>query len=273
MRGGFPMKKINKILCTLLVLSMLITLFPTTAEAATKPKLNKTKTTIFVGQTTRLKVTNSSSSVTWKSSSKKIATVSKSGTVTGKKVGTCTITATIGKKSVKCKVIVRNQFPNTVTLTNKIVGDYNDKDQEIKYAILASKYGTIRISGVEYEVEDIILCGCRQFFLGNDYYRVHDEATNYEHNVSTSSNKLYVFTLKNNQTATIEVSSDRTITIYRMCHSDDNQTVTYSTDNGKTTSSMPKNNMDSSTGMSSSTGIKISSATSMIVYNTYLQKN
>jgi hypothetical protein len=160
-------------------------------------------------------------------------------------------------------------YAYTCTLTNKIEGEYNDRNQEIQYVILASKYGTITISGVEYEVEDIVVCNCKQYFLGNDYFRVHDAATNYEHSTTTTTNKFYVFTLKNNEKATIEVSSDRTITIYRMCNSGDNQTVTYSTDNGTTKVSMPKNDMDSSTGMSSGTGIKLSSASSMIVYNTY----
>jgi uncharacterized protein YjdB len=101
------MKKFNKILCAFFIFSMLIALIPTTTtQAATKLKLNKTKVTLCVGQTAKLKLTNSSSSVTWKSSNKKTATVSKSGKVTGKKVGTCTITAKVGKKSVKCKVTV-----------------------------------------------------------------------------------------------------------------------------------------------------------------------
>jgi hypothetical protein len=160
-------------------------------------------------------------------------------------------------------------YAYTCTLTNKIEGEYNDRNQEIQYAILASKYGTITISGVEYEVEDLIICGCKQYFLGNDYYQKHLASLNGLDSLSTSNNKFYVFTLKNNETATIEVSSDRTITVYRMCNSDDNQTVTYSTNNGTTKISMPKNDMDSSTGMSSSTGIKLSSASSMIVYNTY----
>jgi hypothetical protein len=108
MNGGFLMKKINKILCTILVLSMLVALLPTTAKAATKkePSLSKTKVTLCVGQSTKLKVKNSGSSkVTWTSSNKKIATV-KSGKVKGIKSGKVTITAKVGKKSMKCKVTV-----------------------------------------------------------------------------------------------------------------------------------------------------------------------
>jgi hypothetical protein len=97
---------------------MLVTLLPATTEAATKPKLNKTKVTLCVGQTAKLKVTNSDSAVTWKSSDKSVATVTSSGKVKGKKSGgTCTITATVGKKSVKCKVTVRKHSWKTVEET------------------------------------------------------------------------------------------------------------------------------------------------------------
>jgi hypothetical protein len=111
------MKNLNKILCTLLVLSMFITLLPTTAEAAAKPKLNKTNAKICAEQTVKLKVTNSSSKFTWKSSDEAVATVTSSGKVKGVKVGTCTITAKAGKKSVKCKVTVREHSWYTVEET------------------------------------------------------------------------------------------------------------------------------------------------------------
>jgi hypothetical protein len=102
------MKKFNKILCAFFIFSMLIALLSTTTtQAATKLKLNKTKVTLCVGQTAKIKVSNNDSSVTWKSSNKKIATV-KSGKVKGIKAGKVTITAKVGKKSVKCKVTVAN---------------------------------------------------------------------------------------------------------------------------------------------------------------------
>ena len=44
--------------------------------------------------------------VKWKSSNKKIATVSKSGKVKGKKGGSCKITAQVGKKKYKVKIVV-----------------------------------------------------------------------------------------------------------------------------------------------------------------------
>ena len=72
--------------------------------------LSKTSLTIQKGKSTTLKATvkGKSKTVTWKSSDKTIATVDKSGKVTGKKEGTATITATANGVSAKCKVTVIN---------------------------------------------------------------------------------------------------------------------------------------------------------------------
>lgn len=77
-------------------------------------KLNRKKATISVGKTTKLKVTfnpkkPTDKSIKWKSSNKKIATVSKTGKVKGKKKGKVTITAVSGDggKKAKCTVTVK----------------------------------------------------------------------------------------------------------------------------------------------------------------------
>jgi hypothetical protein len=80
-------------------------------DAATKPKLSKTKATVEVGQAITLKVKNSGkSSVKWSTSSRKIATVSQKGKVKGVKSGSAKITAVvkINKKTykIKCKITV-----------------------------------------------------------------------------------------------------------------------------------------------------------------------
>jgi hypothetical protein len=159
------MKKLNKILCTLLVLSMLVALLPTIAEAATKPKLNKTKVTLCVGQTAKLKVTNSDSAVTWKSSDKSVATVTSSGKVKGKKSGgTCTITATVGKKSVKCKVTVRKHSWKTVDET----GHYEE---------------------VKTGEQNVIYCNCGEVFYTNADSIAHDP--NNFHGYTVRSEPVY----------------------------------------------------------------------------------
>ena len=78
------------------------------AEAASSVKLNKTKATLYIGQSVQLKVKNTKKTVTWTSSDKKIATVDKTGNVKAKKAGTVTITAKAGTKKLTCKVTVKN---------------------------------------------------------------------------------------------------------------------------------------------------------------------
>lgn len=81
-------------------------------QAAKKVKINKSKATIYVGNTISLKIKNNKKKVKWKSSNKKIASVSKKGKVKGKKVGKATIIAKVGKKKLKCKVNVINTKNN-----------------------------------------------------------------------------------------------------------------------------------------------------------------
>ena len=78
-------------------------------NAAVKNKLNKTKVTIKVGQTVKLKVKKNKKKVKWSSKNKKIATVNKYGKVKGKKPGKTYIIAKVGKKKYKCKVIVKKR--------------------------------------------------------------------------------------------------------------------------------------------------------------------
>jgi hypothetical protein len=74
---------------------------------ATTIKINKKRATIYKGKTVQLKISGTKKKVVWKSSNKKVATVSSKGKVTAKKKGTCTITATVAKKQYKCKITVK----------------------------------------------------------------------------------------------------------------------------------------------------------------------
>ena len=118
------MNKRKKGLCQLLacmmVLVMMISLSPVNVQAASKVKINKTKTTMYVGTPKTLKVTGTTKKVTWKSSNKKIATVSAKGKVTPKKAGTVVITAKVSGKNYKCKVTVKKPY---LSATKKTVKD------------------------------------------------------------------------------------------------------------------------------------------------------
>lgn len=83
--------------------------YPVTAQAAAKAvKLNKTKATIYNSQTLQLKLANAKGRITWKSSNKKIASVTSKGKVKALKPGTATITATNAGKNYTCKVTVKS---------------------------------------------------------------------------------------------------------------------------------------------------------------------
>ncbi len=91
----------------------------------TSVKLNKTSTSIYVGESERLRATVSpddatTKKVTWKSSDPSVATVTTSGIVKGIKDGSATITATStnGKKA-SCKVIVSTKVVEVTSLSFK----------------------------------------------------------------------------------------------------------------------------------------------------------
>ena len=105
--------------CTLTVLS----------EPVTKLTLNKKSASVSVGNSSALNAQISPSSATyhkvsWKSGNKKIATVSPSGVVTGKRAGTVTITAKAGDsaggvKKASCTVTVKEHPVQSVKLNKK----------------------------------------------------------------------------------------------------------------------------------------------------------
>ncbi|MBE5958543.1 MAG: hypothetical protein E7254_06735 [Lachnospiraceae bacterium] len=85
-------------------------------EAAKKKvKLNKTKATVLVGKTIKLKLKNAKGKVRWHSSDKKVATVSSKGKVKGIKAGKVTITAKNKGKKYKCKIRVYEKEQTVTT--------------------------------------------------------------------------------------------------------------------------------------------------------------
>ena len=120
--GNQALDDINKFECKLYVPNGCMAVYEAAAQWKefffkdyAKIKLSKTKATIEKGKTLTLKATITPSdlsdkSVTWKSSNKKVATVSSSGKVKGVKVGTATITCTSNSTGLKatCKVTVEN---------------------------------------------------------------------------------------------------------------------------------------------------------------------
>lgn len=112
------MKKLRKGLAITLAAAMVLTMAPSNADAAKKPKLSKSTATLKEGDTLKLSVKNVKKSVkvTWKSSTKavKVAKKTTKGTAANKvsavKKGKAVVSASlkVGKKKyvLKCKVTV-----------------------------------------------------------------------------------------------------------------------------------------------------------------------
>ena len=116
------MKSKRKVITALICMLLLMAFTPIQSMAASKAsiKLSSKTLTVTVGKkgTLTAKVTGKSKSVTWTSSNKKIATVSK-GVVTAKAAGTVTITAKANGKTAKCTVTVKQ--PNYRALYKKFL--------------------------------------------------------------------------------------------------------------------------------------------------------
>jgi hypothetical protein len=111
--GGNKMKQLKKFYSMLALALVLTVVAPSVMPlhnvavvSAATIKLSKKDLTLEVGKTKKLTVTGTKAKVTWSTSKKSVATVSKSGNVTAVKPGKAVITATVNKKKYTCKVTV-----------------------------------------------------------------------------------------------------------------------------------------------------------------------
>lgn len=85
--------------------------YAVTAEAAGKVSLSSRKTSVAVGGSKTVSLKNARGKVKWSVAKKSVASIKANGAsvkVKGKKAGTTTITAKVGKKSYNCKLTVKN---------------------------------------------------------------------------------------------------------------------------------------------------------------------
>lgn len=85
--------------------------YAVTAEAAGKVSLSSKKISVAVGGSKTISLRNASGKVKWSVAKKSVASIKANGasvSVKGKKAGTTTITAKIGKKAFRCKLTVKN---------------------------------------------------------------------------------------------------------------------------------------------------------------------
>ncbi len=101
------------------------------------PELSPKKTTLEAGKSKALRLTGAGKKVSWKSSDESVATVSKKGVVKAKKAGKATITATCGKKKLKCKVTVKVSYNEL----SKNMKTFAKKNKSFKYENVKNVYG------------------------------------------------------------------------------------------------------------------------------------
>ncbi len=150
---------IRKSITVITIIALTLTLaMPVIAEAATKVKLNKSKVTLTITKkkakpTVQLKVKGTSKKAKWKSSNKKVATVSGNGKVTAKKKGTAVISVKVKGKMLKCKVVVKDTRRNA-----------------------SNKPATCQHKWVKHYVSEevnCVKCGCGKTFTSMDDYNEH----------------------------------------------------------------------------------------------------
>lgn len=109
-------KTMKSLLSVFLAVLMVCSLMIIPSSAA-KISISKSSIILTKGYQTTLKVTGTSSSVTWSTGDKSVATVSK-GKVVGKGVGTTYVYAKVGGSTLKCKVTV---VPSKITASSSNV--------------------------------------------------------------------------------------------------------------------------------------------------------
>ena len=105
------------LLSSLLALMMMVTCAAIPSSAATVA-LSRTSVSLTKGYATTLKVTGTSNKAKWSTGNKSIATVSSSGKVVGKSIGSTYIYAKVSGKILKCKVTV---VAGKITVSNSDV--------------------------------------------------------------------------------------------------------------------------------------------------------
>lgn len=108
---------------TLLLVLFIFAFLPIDVSAS---KISASSKSLSPGQTYTIKVSGTKKKVKWSSSNKKVATVSSKGKVKAKKVGKATITASFGKKKLKCKITVK--IPKDSVSSSKIKYELEDID-------------------------------------------------------------------------------------------------------------------------------------------------
>ena len=134
------MRNIRKVTCGCLSAAMLLTALttaPVTVRAASE-KMNKTSAKMTVGEKMTLKVLHvkKGAAIKWSTTDKSVASVNAKGVVPAKEEGNATIKAVVSKKTLKCKVTVKEAADTGAGNGADTNTDTNEKDVS---ALLAGK--------------------------------------------------------------------------------------------------------------------------------------
>ena len=134
------MRNIRKVTCGCLSAARLLTALttaPVTVRAASE-KMNKTSAKMTVGEKMTLKVLHvkKGAAIKWSTTDKSVAAVNAKGVVTAKEEGKATIKAVVSKKTLKCKVTVKEAADTGAGNGADTNTDTNEKDVS---ALLAGK--------------------------------------------------------------------------------------------------------------------------------------
>lgn len=129
------MKIIKRFLIIFSLTLLFSLIIPSFASAA---NLSKTKLELNVGENVKLKLKGTTSKVTWTSSDKSIATVTKKGKVTAKSEGNTTVTATSDGKKYICQVAVSDKFDSD-NASKSLTRKYYEYDNKV-VAIITNNY-------------------------------------------------------------------------------------------------------------------------------------
>lgn len=140
------MKKITSVLMSLLIVFSSMSIIAFSVSAAS-PKLSKTAATVYYKASTTLKVTGYSKTVKWSSGNTKVAKVSSKGVVTGTGLGSTTITAKAGSKTLKCKVTVKDRNVTASTSFKVSGGGYFiNRESKATVAFKPKKYNAAKVT-------------------------------------------------------------------------------------------------------------------------------
>lgn len=140
------MKKKKRLFSLLMVFCLVLSVIGIEAPelSAASVRMNKKTATLQVGKTLNLKVSGTSDKITWRSSKKSVASVSSTGKVTAKKLGTAKIYAKFSGKKLYCKITVTGSTADT-----KAGGRLNPlsayDEHTISYYDDGKKIGTFKI--------------------------------------------------------------------------------------------------------------------------------